>query len=171
MAYPWLSPPVVPYRGTRGIDDFGAGGFGAPREKASAGTTQTPGRFTKYEHKGLDYLGDPGAQCQFVMDARVWPPSGRAYADGSCNLRSIHLLGEGAYDGLRAVVLYVMPGVADDTHGKRGDPLGTLQDVAAYHEGHEPGKRMSNHCHTEIYELVNGVWVLRDPGQFIRCAA
>lgn len=161
MPFPWLLPPVSPYQGTRGIDDFGAGGFGAPRTRDGAARP----------HKGLDFRGSPGDPVVFPLDARVWPPSGQAYTDGTCNLRSIHLLGEGAFLGLRAVVLYVSPGVGDDLHGKRGDPLGTLQDVAAYHEGHEPGKHMQNHCHTEIYELVNGVWMLRDPTKFIKADA
>lgn len=102
------------------------------------------------------------------MDARVWPPSGRAYSDGSCNLRSIHLLGEGDYDGWRVNLLYVAPIVRDDFHGKRGDPLGTLQDVAGWHQSHNPGKMMQNHTHMELYERVNGVWVVRDPARFLK---
>lgn len=156
MEYPLLLPPLSPYKGTRQIDGFGGGGFGAPRNGG------------RRKHKGLDFLGESGASAQFVMDARIHPPSGQAYADGTCDLRSIHLLGEGEYEGLRVTLLYVRPDIADGAHGKAGDPLGVLQDVAGYHMKKVGESRiMSNHCHFELYELVGGVWELRDPSQFL----
>lgn len=152
--YPLLTPPVVPWQGTRQIDDFGAGGFGAPRDG---------GRRT---HKGLDCLGKPGDEIVALFDARVWPPSGQAYTDGRCNLRSIHLLGTGPWLGMRAVLLYVAPDLHDDAKVAAGAHLGRLQDVAAYHE--TTGKHMDNHTHLEVYELVNGVWKVRDPAPLLQ---
>lgn len=46
---------------------------------------------------------------------------------------------------------------------KAGTVIGEAQDVAAYHEAHSPGKKMTNHVHGEFYRLENGVWVLFDP--------
>lgn len=68
---------------------------------------------------------------------------------------------------MRGTLLYVKQTLPNDTQGGQGDPLGFLQDVAGYHEAKEAGKKMTNHCHFELYELVNGVWELRDPVQFL----
>lgn len=156
--YPKVAPPISPYQGTRTIDDFGAGGFGAPRSRDGKGRV----------HKGLDFKGSPGDTANFPIDGRLWPAAGRAYAAGDTDLGSVHVYGEAEFTGLRCVLLYVKQTLANDTHGKQGSSLGILQDVAAYHEKHNPGKTMQNHCHFELYELENGVWVLRDPTPFLK---
>jgi hypothetical protein len=151
---PLLLPPVVGRSDTRSIDDFGFGGFGSPRDGGQR------------VHKGLDFRGDPGAIIQFPLDARItfaW-----AYPDPLAKLRSIHLLGIDAYDGLKIKLLYATPSLEDGMSGKAGDPLGVLQDVAAYHQSHQVKAVMQNHTHFELYELVSGVWVLRDPVRFLK---
>lgn len=154
MAHPSLLPPVLPYQGTRQIDGFGAGGFGAPRGKR--------------KHRGLDFIGQPGDRVQVPLDARVTPPHGQAYADGTCDLRSIHLRGERAFVGLRVVLLYAAPEVANDSIVLAGAPLGVMQDVAGYHMKKAGESRiMTNHCHFELYEQVGGVWELRDPTDYL----
>lgn len=151
-----LLPPVVGRADTRQIDDFGFGGFGSPRNGGSR------------THKGLDFCGDPGAAVQFPLDAKITPASGWAYPDPSAKLRSVHLLGVAAYAGLKVKLLYVAPGLEDGMTGHAGDLLGTLQDVAAYHGSRRSGLKMINHTHFELYELVNGVWDLRNPIRYLK---
>lgn len=156
MSRPLIIPPLRPYIGTRQIDDFGAGGFGAPRIRDGKART----------HKGLDFLGEPDHEAVAPFDSRAWPPHGFAYADPKAGLRSIHLLGVGPWDGLRAVLLYVEPSIITDAHVVQGVRIGRLQDVSGYHS--RPGKHMDNHLHFELYELVNKVWALRNPADFLK---
>ena len=133
-----LTPPVVPYRGTRGMDSWGSGNFGASRDGGSR------------THDGLDLVTVPG-------DAIVSPIRGTvvhvgvAYA-GS-NLGSLHIEGDAEWSGWRVKLLYVMP---DPGIGGRyvmaGDRLGDAQDVAGYHQAHNPDRpgAMRNHVHMEI---------------------
>ena len=154
---PLLLPPVVGLSETRQIDDFGSGGFGAPRDGGVR------------SHNGLDFRGSPGSEIQFPFDATISPDTGLAYEDSITPFRSIHLLGVGAFDGLKAKLLYVEPLVADGMTGKAGALLGTLQNIAGYYQcPHAPRKRMQNHTHFELYELVAGIWVLRNPAQFLK---
>jgi len=162
MSMALILPPVQPHRGFRSIDAWGGGGFGAPRIKDGK----------NYPHKGLDCISVPGDTIIFPITARVWPPHGQAYTDGSCDLRSIHLRGEHQHDGLRINLLYVKPSVLSDSHGKVGDPLGAAQDVAAYHQSHDPKRGpMTNHTHMELYILKDGVWQLVDPGPYMALSA
>lgn len=137
-----LLPPTVPYRGTRGVDAFGAGGFNAPRSRDGI----------SYGHKGLDFLADPGDIIITPLPCFILTP-GRAYS-GS-NLGSIHLEGIGEWRGYKAKLLYV----AQDTtiaYGQgslAGGFLGRAQDVAAYHEANAgDGRKMKNHVHFELYK-------------------
>lgn len=127
-----LRVPVVPYRGTRSIDDFGAGGFGAPRRKGD----------DQYGHKGLDFRAEPG-------DAIVAPLAGRITRRGvayvGSTLGSVHI----EAGDVRCKLLYVDCLHEVGSEVSMGDPLGAAQDVAAYHA--RPGRTMQNHIHMEVY--------------------
>lgn len=146
-----LLPPVLPYRGTRGLDAFGAGGFGAPRRKAGKA----------YQHKGLDFIAEPGDTIIAPFGAIVEPP-GLAYADS--NLGSVHLIGLGDWDGWLLKLLYVAQREGLK-HVAPGDPIGLAQAVAAYHEAKTPNVgHMTNHVHLEL----RGLGVLTDPTPYIK---
>lgn len=135
---PIIAPPVRPYRGTRGMDPWGSGVFGASRDEG--GRT----------HAGVDCITVPGDIIVAPFPAIV-SRLGLAYV-GS-DLASIHLTGTGDWDGWAAKILYCEP---DPGLGGRmvamGDRLGEAQDVAGYWRKREPGHPgdMKNHVHLEI---------------------
>lgn len=139
--------PVVPYCGTRGIDAWGAGGFGAPRSRGG----------DAYAHKGLDCIAQPGDAIIYPVGARIIRV-GRAYPDEApgisdpSDLGSLHLRAEGALRPLRIKLLYVGTHLAVGERGAAGDPLGGAQDRAAYARHRAPKKEpMINHVHVECW--------------------
>lgn len=164
-----LVSPVMPFQGFREIDDFGGGGYGAPRRKDCPECEKDPrceeceGKgYIVYPHTGLDVAGKVMDQIVLPHDARI-AHVGIAYA-GS-DLGSIHLHGE----NFRTRLLYVR--IASDlTKGmkaEQGDLLGTLQDVAAYHQAKSPGKRMTNHTHLDFWIKKGEAWVRTDPTPYL----
>lgn len=139
--------PVRPERGTRGVDAYGAGGFGAPRG----------GR----KHHGLDFVSVPGdhvvAPCGGVITH-----IGRAYADST--LGSVHIK---ANDGQHYIkLLYVACGRKIGDVVGQGDPIGSAEDVAGYWELKAPrGGKMTNHVHCELSSggLINAGGMPLDP--------
>lgn len=135
-----LLPPVLPYRGTRGIDAFGGGGFNAPRSRSGK----------SYGHKGLDFLANPGDLLIMPFQAFV-TRQGLAYS--GADLGSLHLEGIGEWVGYTAKILYAIKlGTLEFNQGVlAGGPLGEAQDVASYHEKKAgDGRKMKNHVHFEL---------------------
>lgn len=150
-----LMPWVSPFRGLRGIDPYGGGGFGAPRTKRAGDT------ITHYPHRGLDLSATVGDQVVAALAGNILH-IGVAYPDS--DLGSIHLISDNER-GWLLKLFYGAP-LATLTVGQRvnpGDVIGVAQDRTAYHD--ERG--MTNHVHGELYERVGSEWVLRDPGQFL----
>jgi hypothetical protein len=151
-----FSHPVDPFRGFRGIDDFGAGGYGAPRMHHGK----------REEHLGLDCLA-------YVGDDEVSPICGDivhigiAYPDS--NLGSIHIQNE----RFKARLLYgkPLPTLIEGARVTGGDVIGVVQDVAGYHEAKQPGKHMLNHVHMDLWVRKEGLWVRTDPTPFLVTAA
>jgi murein DD-endopeptidase MepM/ murein hydrolase activator NlpD len=142
-----VQPPVSPYRGLRTIDDYGAGGFGAPRR---AGIQQ-------YKHKGLDFLAEPG-------DVVVAPITGNIVHIGiaypGSDLGSIHIVGSDEFADLKVKLLYGLrlESLAVGSVVTAGEQIATAQDVKHYHERQGGSSRMMNHIHMELYRnsiLVN----------------
>jgi hypothetical protein len=140
-----LLVPVVPYRGVRGTDSWGAGNFGASRDGGS--------RF----HKGLDFLTVAGDDIVAPIAGRV-SRLGVAYESspkGGDVLGSLWLDGLFEYALWRVHLLYVRPEIAVGMTVAAGDALGFAQDVAAYWKWkmpEHPGE-MRNHLHVELYNL------------------
>jgi murein DD-endopeptidase MepM/ murein hydrolase activator NlpD len=129
-----MIPPVRPYRGTRGLDAWGAGGFGAPRGD--------------HDHKGLDFIAHPGDEVVAPFDG-VIERLGIAYPDS--DLGVLVLAGQ---EG-RTKLLYLRPMRKVGEVIERGIFIGVVQDVASYHEAKNKDLgHMTNHLHMELY--VNG---------------
>jgi peptidoglycan LD-endopeptidase LytH len=133
-----IIPPVRPFRGTRGVDSWGSGVFGASRDGG--------GR----QHLGLDFTSVTGDVVVAPFPG-VITRVGIAYPNAT--LGSIHLQGDGDFSGWRAKLLYVRP--EDGLMGRAvlaGDVIGSAQDVATYWHLQEPSRvgMMVNHCHLEI---------------------
>lgn len=144
---------VDPNRGTRQTDDFGEGKFGALRARGGK----------NYAHKGLDLIAEVGDRVLAPFAGHLVAP-GRAYADGNCDLRTIHLRNE----SMRCTLMYAKQlDALDSLPVSAGTQIGVAQDVASWHEAHSPGKKMTNHIHGEFYRLENGVWVLFDPSSLL----
>lgn len=146
-----LASPVLPFRGYRGLDAFGSGGYGAPRD----GGART--------HPGLDFIGLEGDTGIAIMDAIV-SQVGIAYPGST--LGSIHLRGEGDFGGLEAQILYGAPlaGVVPGLHVPQGAQISTVQNVAAYWEAKHPERgKMTPHVHLRLKR--NGVVV--DPTPYM----
>jgi len=150
-----LVPPTAIWRGTRQIDDFGAGGFGAPRVRN--------GR--NYPHKGLDLLAEPDDSIVAPFEGDIYATPGWAYSGGEGGLRTIHLRDA----TWRCTLMYVKPlATLDEKRVVAGEPIGVAQDVAGYHMTKSgDGRKMSNHVHFELYELVDKIWRLRDPSKYL----
>lgn len=145
--------PVFPFRGLRGVDSWGAGGFGSPRDRGAR------------KHNGLDFLGVPGDRVVAPIGGRI-TSLGFMYA--SCpKMRNIHITGTGDYDHYRAMAGYVeaAPGIRPDVIVRAGDVIGVLQDVSGYWAEQEPKRvgAMKNHLHLGL--RINGTYV--DPAQYL----
>lgn len=163
-----ILPPVRPFQGVRGIDAWGSGLFMAPRTRNGE----------PYGHKGLDFLGVVGDFGQFPIEGIV-TLLGVAYPDDPAtpghetDLRSIHIEGVNAWDGMMIKVLYMAPKVTEGYHGQPGELLGAVQDragfatmAAAVHPDLPRGP-MDNHIHMELYIKEGGLWVLKNPAEFL----
>lgn len=147
-----MTPPVVPYRGTRGLDAFGGGGYGAPRSKACKDKSPTcpackgTGRI-HYSHKGLDFVSKPGDGCVFPFSGIITQYGWAYIINGP--MRSIHIRGVDEYADFSVKILYVA--LLDTLKlGYRGEmkaPLGLAQNISEYHNA--VGK-MVNHVHYEL---------------------
>jgi len=154
-----MVPPVVPYRGTRSLDAFGGGGYGAPRSKACPACTpptraacqkcEGKGKL-KYAHLGLDFISKPGDLCVFPIDGVV-VRDGVAYDKPGCTLGSIHIEGTEGFRGYRVKLLYaaLLDALNIGSLGHSGAPLAHAQDVAAYHRA---AGKMTNHIHLEVWQ-------------------
>jgi hypothetical protein len=138
-----VGPPTSPYRGLRGVDAWGSGGFGASRDGGLR------------RHLGCDFLAQPG-------DIALAPIGGRVVVVGTAypgsSLGSIHIQGDGPYAEYYVKILYVDPDVYVGTTVKAGDRIGQVQNVTAYYAAKSPGKGpMPNHVHLELKAWVNPV--------------
>lgn len=129
-----IIPPVTPYRGTRGVDAYGGGGYNAPRDGGSR------------PHLGLDFVARPDDKVVAPVGG-VISHIGIAY-EGS-TLGSVHLT---CNDGQHCIkLLYVASGRKVGDVVRRGDLVGSAQNVAAYWELKSPrGGSMQNHVHLEL---------------------
>lgn len=134
---------MSPWRGLRKIDAEGAGGFRAPRGD--------------HWHEGLDVAGEPGDDGLSPIDGKIERLSYPYGNTGPNAMRSVHIKGTGVYQGIRCKLYYVDPSVSVRQRVTRGQRLGTVQNVAAYHNAED---RMVNHIHMEV-------WLAVDPGPML----
>lgn len=152
-----LLPPVSPFRGFRGIDAFGAGGFAAPRDGGSR------------PHAGVDLVAVSGDLIVAPCALRI-SHIGIAYPDA--DLASLHLDGIADASGFFLKLLYAKPGI-DTIVGSEfsaGDSLGFAQSVAGYWMAQRPARgTMVNHVHLELREQLDGVAELHllDPTPYL----
>lgn len=157
---PVILPPVVPYRGLRGVDAHGGGGFGAPRGSRS--------------HPGQDFAGAPGDLAVAVMLGSV-SRLGMAYNDDpsteqdESELGSIHIFGKGEWKDMWAKLLYAKPTnltLGETVHP--GQPLGLVQDRSAFVRDTDKGP-MINHVHLtlKVRDLASGKWVIVNPMHYM----
>ncbi len=151
-----ILPPSSPYRGTRGIDAYGGGGFGAPRRKRCSRKTPTCPAckgtgWIHYTHKGLDFVADPGADA-----INIFPDGGRFVRAGWAYVpdrgpRNVRIEGLGSAAGYLAKYNYVTPleGVEPGQEFAPGEIIGTVDNVALWHDA--VGK-MINHLHLELFK-------------------
>lgn len=148
-----IVPPVFPYRGLRGVDSWGAGGFMSPRDRGAR------------RHYGLDFLGLPGDTIVASIGGVV-ESLGFMYANSPA-MRNIHLRGMEEYEHYLALAGYVQaaPGIHTGVIVQAGDVIGTLQDVAAFWGDREPQHvgTMKNHCHFGL--KIDGMWI--DPARYL----
>lgn len=141
-----LISPVRPYRGTRGVDAYGSGTFGASRDAGARA------------HVGRDYIALPGDGVVSPIDGIV-KRHAKAYPDA--DLAGLEIEGARA----RVKLLYVLPCVEPGEKVKAGQVIGTAQDVAGYWHAKAPRPgSMQNHVHLEVL-----VWI--DPEEQMGRAA
>jgi len=121
----------------RGCDVKGCGEFGAARGDK--------------KHQGFDILVNPSDEilAPFPLEIKRF---GVPYAD-SMNLTLVEFQGLGIFSVFTVKVMYMDSPLAVGTKLKKGDHLGTAQNVAEYHGG-----GMKNHIHVEfrcLGKLVN----------------
>lgn len=159
--------PVIPNRGTRSVDAFGGGGFGAPRSKScNCPKEERPecpvcdgtGRIS-YKHKGLDFIARPKDTIVRPFPCAI-TRTGIAYIGST--LGSIHLQGVDDFAMFRAKILYaaVLDGLVQGPE-IAGTWLAKAQDIATYHNAEG---RMTNHIHFALWrdeELI-------DPAPYFR---
>ena len=143
-----MGQPVVPWRGFRGVDPWGAGGFRAPRDGGQR------------LHMGCDILTLPGDSILAPIEGII---SRVGLAKAGTELGSIHITGTGDYAGWHVKMFYVLHGqsVHAGDSVKKGTILGIAQDVAGFYHTAFPQrpKTMRNHIHIELRMNV-------DPARF-----
>ena len=100
-------------------------------------------------HKGVDYLCAEGDDCLAPIDGVV-QRVGLAYSNS--NLGSIHIQGTGEYWPYYCKILYAKATVAVGAAVKRGQRIGTCQNVAKYHDTVDV---MRVHLHLELRVLAD----------------
>lgn len=153
---PDLLVPVSPYRGLRGVDAHGGGGYGAPRGSRI--------------HKGLDFVARPLDWGMSPLEGTVMR-LGRAYVDNpeteldESDLRSIHIQS----DTVWVKLLYVdpLPILHVGSQVRAGMPIGHCQDRAKYVLNKDLGE-FTNHIHMEV-RVINfqSEWVAVDPASLV----
>lgn len=131
-----LGPPSLPWRGTRGMDKFGSGTFGASRDGG------------KRRHLGRDYIALPGDTGVSPLDGKV-THVGKAYANS--DLGSIRIAGA----GIEVRVLYIKPEVEVGQPVRVGEVIGTVQDLSAKYPGITP------HVHVEVWTPIDPEVVIK----------
>ena len=135
-----IHPPVWPFRGLRGVDAFGAGGFGAPRDQGTR------------RHDGTDFISAPG-------DFAAAPIAGKAVARGLAyphhamlpDLHSFHIEGTGPFKGWHVMLLYVA--TAPEIIGRtleQGEEIGVCEDLPAYYALKYPNHPGLITCHVHL---------------------
>lgn len=157
--------PVEPNQGLRGVDDFGSGAFGADRRTSLHSVGSAP-IGTSYGHMGLDIAAVPGTPLLAPTDGFIGGGEFFAYKGAGGDLRSIHF--RSADKAYLVTILYVKQ-TAPRGEVKRGDVIGVVQDVAAFHSTAD--RKMTNHIHFATYRVVNGVSTLINPETMLEEAA
>lgn len=154
--------PNIPYRGTRSVDAWGAGGFGAPRFHKGK----------EAKHKGVDLVTIPDDAIIAVAPGRIH--IGLMYAH-SMTLKYVNII----TDPYTFHVGYVLPfeNIKEDMHVEQGDPIGHAQNISGYwwdriqnideewtRRLKRSGARMTNHVHFGVRH-VDGTWL--NPGAFL----
>lgn len=105
---------------------WGSGEWGASRDGGSR------------THKGVDYCMWPGSLFLCPMSGTV-TKLGYAYPDDLTQWRYVELV-EGEY---RARFFYITPSVAESQIVRKGDPLGTVEDLRERYNGITPHVHIS----------------------------
>ena len=171
-----LIPPVFPFQGFRGGDDFGEGHFGAHRRKdcpecqigdPSCGECGGKGVLI-YTHNGLDCIGKE-------HDTVVAPIGGRIVHSGiayeGATLGSVHI----ANATFKVRLLYGRLSTLLSTGSSvlAGSTIGIVQNVAAYHAikdrraGRLNRRKMTNHIHMDFWVRKGGLWERIDPTPYL----
>lgn len=114
---------------TRGVDAYGSGAFGAPRDGG------------RRAHHGVDLITTPGEPVRAPI-AGVVTRIGAAYAAPS-RLQYVEIVNAATQYAAR--VLYVGPVVSKGRAVAAGDVIGTAQNLAQRYPG-----GMTNHVHVEL---------------------
>ena len=121
-----ILPIVMPYRGIRGLDGFGGGGFGAPRGRDDEGNPKT--------HTGLDFItiSNDSIVCPFI-EAEFERP-GWAY-NWTRDL-SLVILREVGGARRTARIYYLEPrhALTAGEHLSAGNRIGHAQDLAGAYD-------------------------------------
>lgn len=143
-----LIPWVRPYRGIRGLDAYGGGGYGAPRDGGAR------------KHLGVDLIAEPGADVVSPFTGKI-VHLGFAYPNS--DLRSLHIQ---HVSGVRVKLLYAGSYFDVGQSVYAGQHIGFAQDVASYYALKNPNvkARMTNHVHGEVFEAGPSI----DPTPWIR---
>lgn len=148
-----VHPGVIPYRGTRGWDAYGFGGFGSPREHK--------GRNEK--HLGIDFITIPGDRIVGPFTG-IFTHSGPVYTWTGA-FTSVHIRGTGEFYPYTVILYYVRPyaklvpgytvsqleeiGEAQDVSGAWDERVKTLDEEWA-RDIVRTGGKMTNHIHFEL---------------------
>lgn len=157
-------PPVVPYRGLRGVDAHGGGGFGAPRGSRT--------------HQGLDFAADTGDDTVASIGGTI-SRIGVAYIDNpdtaldESDLRSIHIMGSGFWRDVWVKLFYARPldSLCLTDRVCAGGVIAHAQDRYRYVVDKSRGQ-MTNHVHLEVrVKQPDGSWLAVDPAMYITPSA
>lgn len=131
----------------RGVDAYGSGKFGAPRDKG------------KRKHEGADFIVAAGASVRAPLSGVV-SDIGYAYADDA-TLRYVEI--KNLDRGLRARVFYVDPAVKVGETVAAGDAIGKAESLATRYPG-----GITSHVHLEMHDAAGA---LLDPAAVLPLGA
>ena len=129
----------------RGLDNWGAGHFGASRDSG------------KRKHKGVDYVNHFGEAVE-AFENGVVSKIGRPYSPKSAKKRHFRYVEITCANGNRHRYHYVDALVQVGQEIKRGDILGAAQDLAVVYPG------IVQHFHFEL--IVKGRRI--DPTEYVK---